>query len=405
MLSALWRTSVVGLLLSASVVTMAGATPTSVTATRLAQLGSGVVAMDGTNAMVGGRLGSALSHLTFFHEVGTTWVVSPMVGAMPTGPNVIVGASVALSGNDAVASSLNTKTNVRLVYFFRRVGGVWHLAPGVFTDPNRNPRSESRGFLRGHYFALGMSLGSGWAFVGEPATVGGGSVVAYHRHNGWHQVAILADPRHVALDAFGSSVAVTPNGTTALVGALNVTAAKGKPANDGVAYEFHLQKGSWAVAQTLHEPIAAPDNLYGATVAVSNTNAVVGAFSDAGPGQHIGNEGAVYCYRLDRSGATLTQVLHDPKEVSGDLFGAALAISGSRVIVGALGVFSLVALRPIYTGAVYLYDLRNPGTTTTVIAPNTRNLGSSVAIGSRDVWMQANGTTPNTTPFIVGGRF
>lgn len=403
-LRSFWRPGVAALLLSATIVTSAGAAPATVKATRLPQLGSGVVAMDGTNAVVGGRIGSPASYVRFFHEVGSRWVASPMVGTIPTGPNVVAGTAVALSGNDAVVASVNTKTNVRLVYFFQRVGSVWHLLPGAFTDPNHNPRSESRGFIQGHYFALGVSLGNGWAFVGEPGSVGGGSVVVYRHHNGWHQVAILSDPRHVALDSFGSSVAITPNGTTALVGALNVSAAKGQPANDGVAYVLHVQKGSWTVTQTLHEPSAGPDNLYGATLAVSNTNAIVGAFSDSGPGQHIGNEGAVYCYRLDGTGATLTQVLNDPKEVSGDLFGGALAISGSRVIVAATGVFSLVALRPIFTGAAYLYDLNNPGTMTTVIAPNSRSLGSSVAIGTRDAWMLANGITLNSPAFIVDAR-
>jgi len=400
----LWRPSVAALLLSATIATSAGATPATVRATRLPQLGSGVVAMDGTNALVGGRIGSPASQVHFFREVGSTWEPSPMVGAIPTGPNVVLGSAVALSGSDAAVSSLNTKTNARSVYFFQRVGSVWHLLPGAFTDPNHNPRSENRGFVQGHYFALGISLGHDWAFVGEPATVGGGSVVVYHHHNGWHQVALLSDPRHVALDAFGTSVTITPNGTTALVGALNVSAANGEPANDGVAYLLRNEKGTWTVAQTLHEPTAGPDDLYGATLAASNTDAIVGAFSDSGPGQHIGNEGAVYCYRLDSSGATLTQVLNDPKEVSGDLFGSALAISGSRVIVAATGVFSLVASRPIFTGAAYLYDLNNPGTTSTVIAPSTRNLGTSVAIGSRDAWMLANGTTVNAPAFLVDAR-
>lgn len=401
----LWRPSVAVLLVSAASVTAASAAPATVTATPVPVLGSGVVAMDGTNALVGAQGTGPSSHLTFFHEVGGRWLVTPHVGAPPSGPTVTIGAAVALSGSDAIVSTLNTKTNARFIYFYSLVGTTWHLVSGAHGDPNTNPASESRGFVRGHYFALSVSLNHDWAFVADPGTVGGGSVVVYHQVHGWRQVGVIADPRHVAGDAFGSSVSLNASGSAALVGALNVSAANGSPANDGVAYLLRPTRGQWKVASTLHEPSTGPDNLFGTTVALSDTNVVVGAFSDAGPGQHLGNEGAVYCYRLNSSGATLTQVLHDPKEVSGDLFGASLAIRGSRVIVGATGVFRLVALRPVITGAAYLYDLTNPGVVTTVVAPTARNLGTSVAIGSRDALMLANGATATTAPFIVDARY
>jgi len=147
------------------------------------------------------------------------------------------------------------------------------------------------------------------------------------------QTKILASDGQ-AQDNFGYSVAISGDGTTAIVAALyedtNAT-------NAGTAYIFTGSGASWSQQAKIQASDAQQDDLFGTSVAISSdgNTAIVGAwFEDTGSG----TAGAAYIFT--RSGATWTERAKIQASNLGfqDQFGASVAISGdgNTAIVGAI---------------------------------------------------------------------
>ena len=88
-------------------------------------------------------------------------------------------------------------------------------------------------------------------------------------------------------DTFGTSVAVSADGSTVVVGA---TGDDDKGSNSGSAYIFTKQaNGSYLQTQKLLASDGAASDYFGTSVAISNTSVVIGA-------QNHLSKGAVYVY-------------------------------------------------------------------------------------------------------------
>ena len=104
----------------------------------------------------------------------------------------------------------------------------------------------------------------------------------------WSQQAGLADPGATAGDFFGGSVAIS--GTTAVVG------AEGSNSGTGAAYVFVRSGTTWSQQTELTASDGAAGDEFGASVAISGTTVVVGAFGK--------NSKAGAAYVFVRSGTT-----------------------------------------------------------------------------------------------------
>jgi hypothetical protein len=129
---------------------------------------------------------------------------------------------------------------------------------------------------------------------------------------------------------------------------------------------YDLSSGTPAVpVATLNNPGAAPTagDLFGGAVAISGTRVVVGALLDD---TGANSAGSAYVYDL-RSGTPTVPVATlnnpGPAPTAGDLFGGAVAISGTRVVVGAYRDSTGAST----AGSAYLYDLSS-GTPTVPVA-------------------------------------
>jgi hypothetical protein len=122
-------------------------------------------------------------------------------------------------------------------------------------------------------------------------------------------------------DHFGSSVAIS--GDTAVVGAMYKYVDSKR--EQGSAYVFVRSGMNWSEQQILTASDGAPDDWFGASVAISGNTIVVGAGSDS-------------AYVFVRSGSTWSeqQILTANDGTRGG-FGSRVAISGETVIVGAPG--------------------------------------------------------------------
>jgi outer membrane protein assembly factor BamB len=168
-------------------------------------------------------------------------------------------------------------------WIFEEAGGAWtertKLVPGEETGPGRFGGSVS------------LSRDGTTAIVGASYDAyGGGGAWAFTRSEaGWRQQGQeLIPPLEPLSGGFGTSVALSANGTAALIGGPNNDFPDKFP---GAAWLFRRSGERWWLEQKLPEPVLHREARTGTSVAVSDeaTTALV-----ASPGQ--GTEGAVWVF-------------------------------------------------------------------------------------------------------------
>ncbi len=137
-----------------------------------------------------------------------------------------------------------------------------------------------------------------------------------------------ADPDGSTNDNMGWSVAVS--GDTVVVGAYLDNA--GVVADQGSAYVFVRSGTTWSVQQKLTAPDGAAGDNFGAAVAIAGDTVVVGADFDDVSGA---DQGSAYVFVRSGGAWSLQQKLTASDGAAGDNFGEAVAISGDTVVVGA----------------------------------------------------------------------
>jgi hypothetical protein len=139
------------------------------------------------------------------------------------------------------------------------------------------------------------------------------------------EIAKLLPSQGSAADTFGSSVDLS--GEVAIVGGFLGEAA----------YVYRFDGSAWAEEQMLVTPDPIPYHNFGVSVAIDGNLAVVGAFGDDDNGN---DSGAVYIFRHLAGNSMWPQSvkLLAPDGVAGDWFGWSVALSGTTLAVGALGV-------------------------------------------------------------------
>ncbi|RYD63806.1 MAG: hypothetical protein EOP83_11235, partial [Verrucomicrobiaceae bacterium] len=197
--------------------------------------------------------------------------------------------------------------------------------------------------------ALGDShnqFGKALAFDGETALVGvpedntlagehAGSVYVFRRSGGeWLQEAWLTASEGDGYEKFGSAVVL--QGDTAFIGAPGFVLDGDATALRGGVHVFNRAGGAWA----LHKVIAGAEGTagedFGAALAVSGTTLLVGASGDTSSYPYYNDlDGSVFVFEESGDAWSQTAKLIDPDGADQDLFGAAVAIDGDRAVVGA----------------------------------------------------------------------
>ena len=105
-------------------------------------------------------------------------------------------------------------------------------------------------------------------------------------------------------------------------------------------------------------PYSSNSNAFGQSVAIDGDTAVIGAMRDEDKDSEIHGTGSIYIFERDRGGADnwgLTKEIVPPDLKPGDEFGAAVAIRGDLVVVGATGHSGLAGLVP-RSGGIYHFQ-------------------------------------------------
>ncbi len=391
--------------ISAGAVTAWQSTPAA-TFTGSAGSGLGPVALaaNGHTALVGAPnagLGGGAAYI--YTESGSTWSATPTVtftGA--TGGEL--GSSVALSANGqtALVSAPGAGSGDGAVYVYAQVGGTWSTAP-VATFKGGSS-SESFGY------SVALSGDGQTAIVGAPAAFSAvgpayGAAYVYSEGGGSWSTTPTATFTVSSQQEFGSSLALSANGQTALVG------APGANSDGGAVYVYDEVGGTWSTIPAATFSGTLDENL-GGSVALSTDgqNALVGA-----PAALRGN-GAAYVY--NETGGSWSATPAASFSGTGDQnLGGSVALSGAgqSALVGAPGAGS-------QDGAAYVYDEAAGTWSTTAVATFTGSsgelLGHSVALSGDDqtallgapyagshagaayVYDQAATTTPTVTSAV-----
>lgn len=292
---------------------------------------------DGSRALVGapeddtsGGVGAGSARV--FLRTGATWAEeATLIASRVDG----FGLSVAMSSDGSRA--LVGAPNNEIAVVFLRTGAMWVEEATLIAS----------GAVVGDDFGCSVALSSdgSQALVGASRddTVGGaevGSARVFLRTGAtWVEEATLLASGGAANDRFGVSVALSSDGSRALVGAPGVGTAGA--ANVGSARVFARTGAAWVEEATILASGGAVGDWFGVSVALSadGSRALVGAYRD----DTAGGTNAGSARGFVRSGATwveATTLLASSGARRGFAwFGYSVALSsdGSRALVGAYG--------------------------------------------------------------------
>ena len=236
--------------------------------------------------------------------------------------------------------------------------------------------------------SVSISSDGSTVLIGSPgASSGTGAAYLFHvsSENDWttqsEPTATLTTAGGLSGDEFGTSVTLSSDGTTALIGAIDVNTLA------GAAYVFHVSnEGSWADSAsptaTLTDAGEATDGELGKST----------AFSSDGTTALVGGQNAAYVFHAAAEGswASSSSPLAELTAVPGSFnFGASVAMSSD----GATALIGSNSETP--AGAAYVFHVSNEDTWATTSNPTAVLTAASASgeIFATTVSISANGTT------------
>jgi hypothetical protein len=299
----------------------------------------GLAAWDASGKKLGARMGVAGDEVWLEVEeagaaypvtIDPTFVEQQKLTAGDGAASDSFGSSVAISGATIVVGAPG--------FFIGSVspgsGYVFERQGGSFVEQQKLSASDGTAF---DGFGHSVAISGATIVVGAPgddigSNEGQGSVYVFERQGGSfvEQQKLTASDGATA-DFFGHSVAIS--GTTIVVGAPGDDI--GSDLNQGSAYVFERQAGSFGGEQKLTVSDGAAVGSFGFSVAISETTIVVGAPLDT-----IGTnfaQGSAYVFERQGGSFVKQQELTARDGAAVDLFGESVAISDGTIVVGAPG--------------------------------------------------------------------
>lgn len=251
------------------------------------------------------------------------------------------GASVALT-NDGTIALIGARwddnpngDNAGAVYVFEQSNGIWSQKQKLTPDDGDSEDQFGR--------SIALTGDGATALIGASGDEDrAGSAYVFTRSDGtWTQSQKLAADDGDSIDLFGTAVALAPDGTAAVIGAPRDEDPNGRAA--GSAYVFTQDDGTWTQQQKLASNDADARGGFGSSVTISTEHAsiLVGAENDESPHgadtEPMWDAGAVYAF-TQSNGTWIHHQKIAPDDVdSGDLFGTAVVLSadGETALIGA----------------------------------------------------------------------
>ena len=272
------------------------------------------VSISGNTAIVGaigddGFIGSAY----IFHFDGSVWIQQQKLTASDGAAYDNFGHSVSISENTAIIGASGDDNYLGSAYIFQLNGSTW-LEQQKLTASDGETNDQ---------FGGSVSISENTVIVGAEGddAFSGSAYIFQLNGSTWLEQQKLTAGTITVYDFFGQSVSV--NGTTAIVGAY------GDDNSIGSAYIFQLNGGTWLEKQKLIASDGEVEDQFGRSVSISENKVIIGAY-----GNFIDN-GSAYIFKLNDGTWMEQQKLTASDGAAGDGFGTSVSISGNIAIVGA----------------------------------------------------------------------
>ncbi len=262
--------------------------------------------------------GNAYGSVYIYRWNGSSWVYQHKVYAAQA---TLMGYSVAIYGDYFVVGVPFDRSDPNYfgsAYVYYRSGSTWSLQQKLYPPENLV------------FTGWTVDIYGSYVIVGSPYAYDVGVAYVYVRSgSSWSLQDTLQSSDGTSSDSFARSVSIY--GSYALIGA---------PFDDddgessGSAYVFVRSGSTWSQQDKITASDASGEDFFGFSVQLYGDYAVIGAYQDDDNG---GNSGSAYKFR--RSGSNWIQ---DAKYIAydgqgGDQLGYSVHISGSFIIMGAIG--------------------------------------------------------------------
>ncbi|MFZ1702184.1 MAG: hypothetical protein WBO10_11370 [Pyrinomonadaceae bacterium] len=265
-----------------------------------------------------------------FEWDGTAWNEQQRLPGPET--RDLFGGAVAVEGNTLAVGAPYASGHTGQVHIFERVGGVW-TEQQVLTASDATTNSN---FGSVALFGNTMVVGAGSANIGST-----GKAYVFTRTGGvWSEQQILSEP---ATSGFGSSVALDDDTI--------VAGSSGEQIQAGAVYVFTRSGSTWTLQQRLVASDRDQGDRFGTSVHVEGDSVLVGAWLDDISGLTFAGS----AYAFERSGTTWTetQKLTAPTPQQNAFFGSTVSFTGNTGLIGTGGKGAYVLKR---TGGVWTID-------------------------------------------------
>jgi len=347
---------------------------------------------DGNTALVGATQADAGGNTSagqayIFTNSSGTWTQTAILNASSdTEDGACFGNSVVLSedGNTAFVgaymASVGAYTTAGKVYVFQKVGGSW--------SERQILSASDAGTSASFGSSVALSRDRTTAVVGAYSAGGNSAGRAYvftGSSGAWSETAILAASDGQNGDRFGFSSAVSGNGDTLFIGAPLATV--GSTGQAGKAYVFVRDSGTWRNTAVLSTPeTSGISHYFGYSMALSDdgTTALISDMGiiDTTPGQ-------VYIIRYDGEGWYKNQILKASDVTGYDGFGWSIALQGTNALLGAAWATSGTTAD---AGQAYVFSVTTPAP-----APVVTGISPSSVTNATATQVTITGTAFNTT--------
>jgi predicted amidohydrolase len=372
------------------------------------QFGFSVAASSDGNTVIIGAINTDTSPSTnsgaayVFTRSGTTWSQQQKLVASDYGSSDNFGRSVAISsdGNTVlVGSPLDDTpfTNAGSAYVFTRSGSTWTEQQRL--SPSDVGNSDKFGT------SVALSSDGDTAIAGSPeeddsGTLTNGAAYVFTRSGStWTQQQKLLASDKADVDFFGWSVALSSDGNTAAIGAIAVNTSP--YVNNGAAYIFTRSGSTWTEQQKLTASDAQSDEQLGYSIDLSNdgNTVLIGAYLEST--SPLSENGAAYVFT--RSGSTWSQQakLLANNRASTDKFGQSVSLAGD-------GNTALIGAPSTTNGTSYIFSRAGSSWTqqqalSASDASAGDNFGIAVALSSDGSTAVVGADLESTSPYSFNG--
>ncbi len=263
--------------------------------------------------------------LIVYHFDGTDWVLFGPIVLNEIDPGDLFGNSVAMSGNTLVAGAPKDDDQGN------NAGAVYVFE---YDGVEWNQVDKLFAFDAGSndFYGGGVDISGSRIIVSSErdddlGTSSGSAYVYSNSGSGWsHEAKLLASDGE-EYDSFGISVAIS--GTNAIVGA---SEDDDHGNSSGAAYMFEFDGTQWQQSTKLVPADGAASDFFGESVALSADWAIVGSYWDDDNGS---NSGSAYVYEFDGEGWVQQAKLLASDGLPADQLGFSVSITADIAVVGA----------------------------------------------------------------------